>query len=196
MSRRDIIVNTLLGTLLLLVFFARLSAIALAVWFGFRGLDWVLRLVFPNWTLTTESSLFLIWTSIAVRSAAGHARKGRWRNAFLCLVGAPLIGFTWLTRVQSSIGDNGHAVFFFVPVIMVIAVADDTALGRVKFLLTAAVAGAALSVNSGLLGNGLIAHTVADCVLAVTIIWWLATIRNKRKSDSPDPTLALPAAGV
>jgi hypothetical protein len=194
MRRRDTIVDTLLGILLVLIFFARCSAIALVVWFGLMGLESIIRLAFPNWTLPVEFLIFGAWTLIAVRSGIGHARQGSWRNAFLTFLLAPLMGFAWFTRVESSIG--AHSVFLLAPVLMVITIGDNEGLGRLKFLLVAAVAGAALSANCGLLGNGTLLHTVANCVLAVSILLWIATIRNKYKTDTSAQSFSLPPAGA
>jgi hypothetical protein len=194
MGRREIVVNTLVGALLLLVFFARFAAIALVVWFAFIGLEWVFHLVLPSRTLPTEFLLFGAWTLLSLSSGIRHVRAKRWRNAFLCFVGAPLMGLAWFTPIRSSIGGNGSAMFFCIPVMMVIAIADGATLGRLQFFLAAAIAGAALAVNGGLLGNGVLSHTVANCVLAVAVLWWIVTIRGNYKSDASDQSLALPTA--
>jgi hypothetical protein len=60
--------------------------------------------------------------------------------------------------------------------------------------MEAAIAGAALAVNGGLLGNGVLSHTVANCVLAVAVLWWIVTIRGNYKSDASNQSLALPTA--
>ena len=196
MSRRDIAVNTLLGTFLLLVFFVCLTAIGLIFLFGFIGLDWVARRVFPGWIVPAGASVFAAWVLLSLWYVIRDLREKYWRNALLFFATAPLMGFAWFTPIQSSIGGNGHALFFWVPVMTVIAIADDATLGRLKFFLGAAVAGAAMSVNCGLLGNGVLSHAVANCVLAVTITWWIVTIRNKHKTDNPDLPLSLPPAGA
>ncbi len=106
------------------------------------------------------------------------------------------MGFAWFTPIQSSIGSNGHDWFFCIPVVMVITVADDATSAVSRFFLAAAIAGAVVLVNCGLLGNGVLSHTVANCVFAVTVAWWIITIRYKYKTDTSDQALALPAAGA
>jgi hypothetical protein len=69
---------------------------------------------------------------------------------------------------------------------MVIAIADGANLGRLQFFLAAAIAATAMAVNGGLLGNGVLSHTVANCVLAVAVLWWIVTICGNYKSDASD----------
>jgi hypothetical protein len=194
MSLRDIVVNALLGTFLLLVFFACLAAIALVAWFGLIGLDWVVRLVVPGRTLPTEFLIFGTWALLSLWSGVGHARKGRWRNAFLCFICAPLVVLAWFSFFQSPIGGAGQVLSFWIP-LMLLTVADAS-LGRLRFFLTAAIAGTAAAVDCGLLGSGTLSRTVANCLLAMVAVWWIAMIRNNWRTEAPDQPLALPPAGA
>ena len=194
MSRREIAVNTLLGTFLLLVFVAYLTAIGLIFLFGFIGLDWGARQIFPRMTLPVGFSFLGVWALLAAWSAVGHARKGRWRNAFLLLVSVPLTGFAWFTHVPSSFGSYGHVGLHVFPAFMVIGIAGDANLGRLKFLLATVVAAASLLVNGGLLGNGTLSRTVENCALVVVALWLIAEVWAQYKTASPHQSLTLPPA--
>ena len=79
---------------------------------------------------------------------------------------------------------------------VVFSIANDATLGRLKFFLAAAIAGGAVLVNSGLLGNGALSQTIANCLLAMVAVWWIAMIRNNWKTEAADQPLALPPAGA
>ena len=191
MSRRDIVVNALLGTFLLLVFFACLAAIGLVVLFGFIGLEWIVRLVVPGRTLPRGFSIIGIWTLLSLWNGIRHVREKRWRNAFLCFACPPLVGLGLFTPVHT-----GQALFFWVPVMVVFIIANDATLGRLKFFLAAAMAGGAVLLNSDLLGNGALSQTIANCLLAMVAVWWIAVIRHNWRTEAPNQPLALPPAGA
>jgi len=196
MSRRDIVVDILLGTLLLSVFFSGLALIGLAALFASIGLTWIARRVLPGVALPVGSSLFGIWILISGWRAIREAQKRRWRNAFLFLISAPLIGMAWFTPIRSSLGDSGHPVLWLFPVIIVVAIADDAHMGWLRFYLATSVAVAAVLVNSGLLGNGSLSHRVANCVLAVAVAWWITLVWTRRRAKAPDQPFALPRSGT
>src|SRR5882762_8689174 len=191
MSRRDIVVNTLLGTFLLLVFFACLAAIGLVVLFGFVRLEWIVRLVVPDMTLPRGFSIIGIWMLLSLWNGIRHVREKRWGNAFLCFACAPLVGLGLFTPVHT-----GQALFFWVPVMVVFSIANDATLGRLKFFLAAAIAGGAVLLNSGLLRNGTLSQTIANCLLAMVAVWWIAVIRDNWRTEAPNQPLALPPAGA
>jgi hypothetical protein len=195
MSRRDIAVNALLGTFLLLVFFVCLSAIALVAWFGFIGLNWIFHLVVPGRTLPTRASLFVAWMLSSLWYVIRDLREKHWRNAFLFFISAPLIGLAWFTPFESSLGAKGNELAFWFTVIVIITIAGDKTLGWLKFSLAVALAGAAVLANSGLLGDGILAHTVGNCVVAVAIAWWVAAFRISQKTESLDGQLIFPPVG-
>jgi hypothetical protein len=196
MSRRETFVNTLLGIFLLVVFFVYLTAIGLAFLFGFIALDWIVRSADPGASLSPGFSFLGIWALIVVWSAVGHARNGRWRNAFLLCVSVPLMGFAWFGPISSVEGYGlGFAGLYIFPVFMVIGIAGEETLGRLKFLVATCVTAASVAVNGGLLANGTLSRSVANCLLAVVVVWFITEARAKYKTAGPDP-LAFPPAGV
>jgi hypothetical protein len=202
MSRRDVVVNTLLGTILLSILFAYFAAIGLMFLFGFVGLDWIVRRVFAGMTLPAGFSFLVIWALIAVWSSIGHARKGHWRNVFLVFVSVPLLGFAWFALLPSSIGGYGHAGLWglptlrWFPVFIVFGTSGDANLDRLRFFLAAAVAAASVAVNSGLLGNGALARTVASCILVAAAAWMIDGVWKGWRRSTLDQSLALPPAGA
>jgi len=195
-SRRDMIVNTLLGTLLLLVFFARFAAIALGVWLVFIAIQWGVPQLLPGVTVPAWFWVSGIWLLLSLRNGLRQVREERWRNAFLSFIGAPLLILAWFTPIDSPLGGDRAPLFFFVPVVMVISVAADAKLDRLSFFLAAAVAAASVSVNTGLLGNGVLSHRVASGVIAVAFVCWMAQIRAGHKTYNSDQPVATPPAGT
>lgn len=196
MSRREIALNTLLGLFLLAVLFCYLTAIGLSFLFGFVGLDWIVRRLLPGIGLPAGFSFIGIWALIVAWSAVGHIRNGRWRNAFLLFASVPLMGFAWFGPIPLSSERYGFPGLHIFPVFMVIGIAGHATLGKLKFLVTACVTAASLAVNSGLLGDGIVSRTVANCLLAVVVVWFIAVARANNKAADPDQALALPRAGV
>jgi hypothetical protein len=201
MSRREIVVNALLGSLLLLVLFVYFTAIAVIFMSGFLGFDWVIRRLLAGITLPADFSFFVILALITVWYSIGHARKGRWRNVFLDFVSIPLMGFAWFTLFP-SIGGHGNAglyvlpFFSMFPVFIVFDISGDTNLGRLRFFLATAVAAASVSVNSGLLGDGVLARTVANSLSVAAAAWMIGGIRKGWKKTPPDQPHALPTVGA
>ena len=195
MSRSDIVVNTLLGILLLLVFFVCFTAISLVFVFGFIGLDWFAHRMFPGWALPAGASVFAAWILWSAWCAIRDLREKHWRNAFLFFVSAPLVGLAWFTPFRSSLRAKGNALVFWFPVIAIVAIASDKTLGWLKFSLAAVLAAAVVLASSGLLGDGILAHAVANCAVVVAIAWWFAAFRISQKTQSLDEPLSFPPAG-
>ncbi len=111
----------------------------------------------------------------------------------MCFVRASLMGFAWFTPIESSLGGNGLAWFSWFPVIVIILTIEaDETLGLLKFSLAAALAGVAMLANSGLLGDGKLAYTVANCDLAVAVAWCIAAFLIGRRNDSLDRPFTFP----
>jgi len=198
-SRRDSATNALIGIFLLVVFFACLAAIALVCWLGFTGSEWILRRIFPHVTYAATFSSIGIWTWFLVWTAVGHGRKRRWRNAFLFLAVAPITGWIFMVPMPPSIGGIGGnwVLYCWLPLIMVIGIAGDASMGRPKFFLAAAIVGAVAALNSGLLGYTALSSAAAYCLVTGTLVWWcIDIIRIRRKTETADPSMALPPAGA
>jgi hypothetical protein len=199
MSRRDVAVNTLLGTILLLVLLVYFAAIALIFLFGFLGFDWVVRLAVHGLKVPTVLVAFgvlMLWYCIR------DVRKRHWRNAFLFFVSAPLAVFAWFTSIPPSSGGNGYAGLYVLPVLsmfpvfIVMSTAGNANLDRLRFFLAAAVAVASMAVNSGLLGNGALARMIANFLLVAAAAWMIDGVWKGWRTTPPDQPLALPPAGA
>ncbi len=201
MSCRDVVVNTLLGTILLFVLFAYFAAIGLIFLFGFVGIGWIVRRVFAGMTLPAGFSSLVIFALIVVWSSIEHARKGRWRNVFLAFASVPLLGFAWFD-LPSSIGGFGYAGLWVLPavrwfpVFIVFGTSGDANLDRLRFYLATGVAAASVAVNSGLLGNGALARMVANFLLVAAAAWMIDGVWKGWRTSPPDQPLALPPAGT
>jgi len=203
MRRRDSVINALLGIFLLVVFFACLAAIALVCGLGFIGFEWILRRIFPGWTRPYAFAFGASWTLVLVWYGVGHARKRRRRNAFLFFAIAPIMGWGWALVVpfRSSIGDvRGVALLYcLLPMIAIMGLAQDAALGRLKFFLAAAIISAVVLVNCGLLGYSALSRGAAYGVLGATFLWCFSgvwTAWTGHKPEPPDHSLAPPTASA
>jgi hypothetical protein len=76
---------------------------------------------------------------------------------------------------------------------MIFSASGIVTLGRFYFFLASAVAAASVAVNSGMLGNGVVAHTVANCVLGGITVWFIDIVRKNRGDKSARSTDPSPA---
>ena len=141
MRRRDSVINTLLGIFLLVVFFAWLAAIVMVCWLGLMGFEWILRRIFPGVNVTAEFSLIGIWSLVMVWWVVEETRKRRWRNALLFSAVAWIMSLLFIVPTHSSIeGIRGNWVLYdWLPLIVVLSIAGNVALGRLKFVLAAVI---------------------------------------------------------
>jgi hypothetical protein len=181
MSRREIVVNTLLG-LLLISIPALLFLLGIAV---LRGADQVVTSVWPQLAHSQDAVLLGFMALGALTVAIRHSRKRRWHNAFLSFAALPMFLSIWFAGAHSSFGLNGDWLIasllfaFFVP--------PDSAPTRFQFFVAASAISAVVAVNTGLLGSGFLARIVADCALAGYLAWF---VWNARKTEDPQAPLS------
>jgi hypothetical protein len=186
MSRREIVVNTLLGLLLV-------SVAALPFLLGIAVLKGADRLITSFWPQLADSrnaALLGFMTLAALTSAVAHSRKRRWRNAFLCFAALPMIPSIWFAYPHSSFGLNGD--FWIASFFLILSIPPDSAPTRFRFFATASAISAVIAVNTGLLGSGLIPRIVSDSVLAGLFIWFVIEARrnsNGTTDQSPQTPL-------
>jgi hypothetical protein len=184
MSRREIVVNTLLGLLLvsaLPVFFL----VGLAV---LKGASLVIASFWPQ-VAHPQNAAFVGFVALAaLTSSVRHFRKRRWRNAFLTFAALPMILSFWFAGAHSSLGLGGD---FWIAGVLFVFIPPDSAPTRFQFFAAATVISAVVAVNTGLLGFGLMSRIVSDCLLAGFYIWCVNEFR-RNWNDTKDPVPQAP----
>jgi hypothetical protein len=106
MSRREIVVNTLLGIFLLvtaLIIFLIFLAFVGADWLGLSAFKYLTGRFLPGLVIPANLLLLLIYAVSAVGYGVAHLRRNLWRNASLCFAVIPVIGFMWLGYPSSDL---------------------------------------------------------------------------------------------
>jgi hypothetical protein len=183
MSRRDIVVNTLLGLFLLLVFALPVVLAVVAGAYVFAAVDRSVRHFLPG-TAHPESVAFLCLFSLAsLVYGIGHLRRHRWMSAFLFFAMFPMILSVWFAKVHSSFAlDRSFWMFSLFPIL---AISKDFPPTRSQFLVGASTITTVVAINTGLLGSGPIARIAADCVLTGLFIWFVIYVRQSWSSKNP-----------
>jgi hypothetical protein len=184
MSRREIVVNTLLGILLITVwalpFLLALAAAAYLV----GPMNRLVKLVFPTIHDPANMLFFCLFGAMLLVGGICLMRKRRWMNAFLSFASAPMLLSIWLADSHSPLGLNGS--FWFVAILPLLAIPADSDSARPQFFLVASTIGAVIAVNTGLFGSGPVARISADIVTAALLVWFVIDTRQYwSSSDSP-----------
>jgi hypothetical protein len=178
MSRREIVVNTLLGLLLI-------SALGLPFLLAFaalKGADLVITSFWPQ-LAHSQDAVFLGFMALGVlASAIMHSRKRHWRSGFLSFAALPMILSIWFAGAHSSFGLNG--VYQFVIILAALFMPLDSAPTRFQFFAAASAISAVIAVNTGLLGSGVMARIVSFCLLSGFFLWFV--IEARRNSSSTE----------
>jgi hypothetical protein len=187
MSRRDMVVNTLLGLLLvsaLPVFFL----VGLGV---LKGASLVIASFWPQLAHPQDALLLGFMALGALTAAIQQSRKRRWRSAFLSFAALPMILSIWFAGPHSSFGFNGE--YWFAIVFVTFFIPPDSDPTRFQFFAAASAISAVMAVNTGLLGSALMARMVSDCLLAGFFIWfamWARELSSGPKDPGPQAPLS------
>jgi len=192
MSRRDIVVNTLLGLLLLtaalLLFLVFLAVFGLAFW----ALGQLAERLVPGMVLPYSLALLVIYGIWSLIYGAGHLRREHWRNAFLCLAMIPVIVSIWLANPHSPFGRDGFLPIWLV--LMVLFTPGRSLVPRSEFFLNALIASAVVVVNSGLVGSNLVVHALSNCTLLAAVVSMVIQVRRSQAGSenqhSASPSVA------
>jgi len=192
MSRRDIVVDTLIGILLLAValflvlFF--IAALGLALW----TVEHLAKRCFPGVVLPYSITLLVVYGVSSLAYSVGHLRHQRWRNAFLSLAAIPVIVSIWFADPHSPFGRDGFVLIWLA--LMGLCTPDKSPLPQTEFFLGAPIAGVVVAVNSGFVGTGALADAASNCaVLAAVVLLVLQGRRRQTAGEShhaPSPTAA------
>jgi hypothetical protein len=187
MSRRDMVVNTLLGLLLI-------SALGLPLLLGFAVLKGASLVITSFWPQLAhhQDAIFVGFMALCVlASAIRHSRRQHWRSAFLSFAALPMILSIWFAGPHSSFGFNGE--YWFAIVFVTFFIPPDSDPTRFQFFAAASAISAVMAVNTGLLGSALMARMVSDCLLAGFFIWfamWARELSSGPKDPGPQAPLS------
>jgi hypothetical protein len=193
MGRRDILVNTLLGFFLVFVFalLFLLAVAALGVVLKNAGL--LIARFWPQLAHSQEAVFLGLIALAELKSAIGHLRKRHWRNAFLSFAAVPMILSIWLAAAHSSFGLDGS--YWIAILFLIFSIPVESVATRFHFFAAASGICAVIATNTGLLGSGLLARIVSDCVLAGVFLWFASAIRHNRY-DPKNPGPQTPPSPV
>jgi hypothetical protein len=178
MSRRDIVVNTLIGIFLISVFLSPFLLALVALAYIVRPVGQLLKTFLPGLSDPEDLLFFCVFCASFLVEAIRRLRKRQWTGAFLFLAGVPMLLSSWLARSYSPLGLNGH--FWIVCILPMFFAYAGLVLTRIQFLLTASAISAIVAINTGLLGVGTLAYIAADCVWAGLLIWFAMDVRSTR----------------
>jgi hypothetical protein len=172
MSRRDIVVNTLLGVLLVSVA-ALPFLLAMVV---IKGAGLVITSFWPQLAHPQNAALLGIMAFAVLTPAVVHSRKRRWRNAFLSFAALLMILSIWFADPRSSFAFKGE--YWIASFFLIFSIPRDSTPTRFHFFAAASAISAVIAVNTGLLGSGLIVRIISDCVFAGFFIWFAMYARE------------------
>jgi hypothetical protein len=161
MSRRDIVVNTLLGIFLLVsVPMISLAFVGVA-WLGLSAIRFLTGHFFPGRIISAELFLLLIYGVSAVGYGVAHLRRKLWRNAFLCLAVISVFIFMWFAHPFPIFETDTFISLWFLAIVLLIP--ERSPIPRFEFLLACLIPSAAVVLASGLVGTGELARDVLAC---------------------------------
>jgi hypothetical protein len=189
MSRREIVVNVLLGCLLLAVFALPFFLAVLALGYILPGANLALSYVLPGIAHPADITFYGLLVLSLIVVCVQRLGKRHWQEAFLCLAIVPVILSRPFAPAHSMFGREGGMVFLYVAVLL----PAKYRLTRSGFLLRAAAGGTVMAVNTGLLGPGFLASIASDSVLLVLAVWFVVQARQNLNPWNSD-TEAVPLA--
>jgi hypothetical protein len=181
LSRRDKVVNTLLGIFLLgtalIIFFAFMGA----GWLGLSAIKYLAGRFLPGRVIPADLLLIFIYGLYAVGYGVAHLRRTLWRNAFLCFAVIPVIGLMWLGHPSSVFGADSFVPLWFLAIFLLIP--ERSPVPRFEFLLASLIAISAMVLASGLVGTGNLARIVLTCTGVASIVLVVVQTRRRQASD-------------
>jgi hypothetical protein len=189
MSRRDIVINTLLGIFLLVAAAFPFLAVVGAFWLALSAIRYLAGRFIPGLVIPTDLALLLVYGISALVGGVAHLRGKLWRNAFLCLAVIPLIVLAWFAYPSSIFGAGDFFSLPFVAVVLVIS--DRSVVPRSEFFLSAFILSAVVMVASGLVGADELARVIWTCTGAAAVV--LIALRCRRLLASEETGAAPPS---
>jgi hypothetical protein len=192
MSRRDTIVNTLIGLFLVSVFcLPFVLALAVGNLVFKTAIPYVVRF-WPGLAHHSDVVLLALISVVTLTSARGHLRQKHWLEAFLTFAAVAAIPSVWLASLHSLAGQRkfGDVPLQVFLIFAILPVAPR--LSRFEFFLGSAIVALFVAVNAGLLGSGSLSQLVATCVsLAVLILMALRVRQIWNGGEAPSSKVPL-----
>jgi hypothetical protein len=174
-SRREIIINTLLGLLLVAAFAA--PFVLLCVVFHFVSLAvgptltrWASSLGLPH---DFEYVALIVFLSIS--AGIGHVRKHYWPNAILCLLIISAVASSWL----AGFGASNDLKILYWPTLALIVIGNDHKLVLWEVCLGTFLIVSALVRSIGLLGSGSLAQAFEFFTVVIAGLWLVIFVRRQ-----------------
>jgi hypothetical protein len=193
MSRREIVVNTLLGILLISVWALPFLVALVAAAYLAGPIGGVVKFVFPAIHDPANVLFFCSFGAMLLVGGIRLMRKRRWVNAFLFFAGVPMLLSIWLADSHSPLGFNGP--FWVSSLFPILATPADSAPTRSQFFIGASTICAVIAANTGLFGSGSVARISADLVTALLVVWFVIYMRPHWSSPK-SPVEQVPASPV
>jgi hypothetical protein len=140
MSRRETIVNTLLGTFLLIAALLIFLLLVAAAWLALSVIKLFADRFLPGVTLPTYVILSATYAALSLAYGVGHLRRKLWRNAFLCFSVVPVIALATLAHLLSPFGLNSFVSLWMVCIVLFTP--EKSPVPRSEFFLSALVVSA------------------------------------------------------
>ena len=164
MSRREIVVNTLLGAILIGAF-ALIAALFLGAYsLGLYGLGLVVKHFFPS--ISDDAGLLALICLLALMSIETALRKRLWLNALLAFLVLALPVSAWFVRATGL-----RDVWWFYLMFMLLLIPNDRSLRRWEASLGVALVAFRLLHNFGVLGNGTADLVVSNSTILALFAW-------------------------
>jgi hypothetical protein len=186
MSRRDIVVNTLLGIFLFVAALLIFLLFVAAFWLGLAAIKYLADRFFPGLVLPKSVALLVLYGVSTLVYGVGHLRHKHWRNAFLCLAVIPVIMSAWLADPHSPFGRDDFVSLWLI--LIALFTPDTSLVPRIEFFLGASIVGACVVINSGLVGANVLAHAVSNCTLVAAFVLLAIQVRRRTASENATPS--------
>ena len=193
MSRREIIINTLLGSFLVLIFSLIVAAAFLALRFVAYLLDLFLVRFLPGVVSHQEITLAAILAGLLLVEMINALRWRRWREAFLdfALVCASIV----LVACNLRLGNTPNIFWLSVMVFFGIRPKKSSPcqdIDRSHFFLGVTAVSTLFAAQTNLLGTGLLSQIVRGSTWIGLLLWFAIRVRKgwEQTSDLLDPNSA------
>jgi len=189
-SRRDVVVNTLIGFFLLAIAFLVLLAYVAALWITIWTIKVLAKRFFPGVIVPFPVAMFIVLGITSLAAGVGHLRSRRWRNAFVSLALIPVGTSIWFADPRSPYGPDGFAYLWLT--LLALFPVEKFLLPRSEFFLSASILMIVMAVNSGILGFGAFTHYLSVCTVLTAVVFFVIKARRRQAAVDHD-TSPMPA---
>ncbi len=180
MSRRETVVNTLLGMVLLITAVLIFLLFVAAAWLGISAIKYLADLFLPGVVLPAFAALFAIYGVCSLAAGVRHLRRRLWRNAFLCFAVIPVIAFAYFASPFLPSGTGSFVSLWFI--FIMLFTPEQSLIPRLEFFLAALVVSAFVIAASGLVGSGKVFYMVANFARLAAFAVIVIQVRRRQKA--------------